>query len=79
MQHIQQMNSLTEPHTSFPRLRVTTTQPSGWERLSTQMRETGLQETLTESVLILTTFSLVGGFLFSLYRALEHFTIIPLP
>lgn len=79
MQHVQQLHPLTGQATSLSRLQVATFQPSYWERLSTQMKETGRLETLTESILIVTTFSLVGGLLFSLYRALEHFTVIPLP
>ena len=79
MQHIQQLNQLARQHTSLAPLRVTTIQPSRWERFSTRMKESGMVETLTESILVFTTFSLVGGLLFSLYRALEHYTIIPLP
>jgi len=43
------------------------------------MKETSLTETITEAILATATFSLVGGLLFSLYRALEHYTVIPLP
>jgi hypothetical protein len=43
------------------------------------MKETGVAETVTEAILATATFSLVGGLLFSLYRALESYTIIPLP
>jgi hypothetical protein len=79
MHYVQQMNPQAGPYASLPPLRVSTLQPSRWERFSTRMKETGMVENLTESILVVTTFSLVGGMLFSLYRALEYYTIIPLP
>ena len=79
MQTVQKINTLTEPQLPLAPLRVTTIHPSRWERLSTRMRETGMAETITEVILATLTFSLVGGLLFSFYRALENYTIIPLP
>lgn len=79
MQHVQKMETLTGHQLPVTSLRVTTIQPSPWERLLTRMKETGMGETLTEVILATATFSLVGGLLFSLYRALEQYTIIPLP
>jgi hypothetical protein len=79
MQHVQKINTLTEHQLPLAPLRVTTIQPSRWERLSTRMKETAMAETIAEAILATLTFSLVGGLLFSLYRALEQYTIIPLP
>jgi len=79
MQHVQQIEPLAGQRPSLAPLRVTTVQPSLRQRIQTRMKETGLAETMTEIVLATATFSLVGGLLFSLYRALEHYTIVPLP
>lgn len=79
MQHVQEINTLAGQHASFTPLRVTTIHPSRWERLSMRMKETAMGETIAEVILATVTFSLVGGLLFSLYRALEQYTIIPLP
>ena len=79
MQHVQRIDPLTGQHAPLAPLRVTMVQPSSWQRLQTQMKETGTAETITEVILATTTFSLVGGLLFALYRALELYTIIPLP
>ena len=78
MQHVQQMDPLTGHQLPIAPLSVTTIQPSPWERLSTRIKETGRGETFTELVLATVTCALVGGLLFSLYRALEQYTIIPL-
>ena len=79
MQHVQKMDPLPGHQLPVAPLSVTTIHPSPWERLSTRIKETGRGETITEIVLATVTFSLVGGLLFSLYRALEQYTIIPLP
>ena len=79
MQHVQKINPLTGQSTPLAPLRVTTVQPSAWQRIQTQMKETGVAEAVTEVILATATFSLVGGLLFSVYRALESYTIIPLP
>jgi len=79
MQHVQKINPLAGQNTPLAPLRVTTVQPSAWQRIQTQMKETGMAETVTEAILATATFSLVGGLLFSVYRALESYTIIPLP
>jgi hypothetical protein len=79
MQHVQKINPLAGQHTPLAPLRVTTVQPSAWQRIQTQMKETGVAETVTEAILATATFSLVGGLLFGLYRALESYTVIPLP
>jgi hypothetical protein len=79
MQNVQKINTLTEHQLPLAPLRVTTIQLSRWERLSTRMKETAMAETIAEGILATLTFSLVGGLLFSLYRALEQYTIIPLP
>jgi hypothetical protein len=79
MQHVQKMDPLTGHQLPVAPLSVTTIHLSPWERLSTRIKETGRGETITEIVLATVTFSLVGGLLFSLYRALEQYTIIPLP
>jgi hypothetical protein len=79
MQHVQKIDTLAGQHASFTPLRVTTIHPSRWERLSARMKETEMVETITEVILATATFFLVGGLLFSLYRALEQYTIIPLP
>ena len=79
MQHVQQMDPLTGHQLPIAPLSVTTIQPSPWERLLTWIKETGRGETITEIVLATVTFALLGGLLFSLYRALEQYTIIPLP
>ncbi len=79
MQHVQQIETLTGQRSPVAPLRVTTVQPSLWQRIQTQMKETGMAETLAEVILATATFSLVGGLLFGLYRALESYTIIPLP
>jgi len=79
MQHVQKIDILAGQHPSLTPLRVTTIQPSRWEQLLARTKETAMVETLTEVILATATFSLVGGLLFSLYRALEQYTIIPLP
>ena len=79
MQHVQQIEPLAGQRSPLAPLRVTTVQPSTWQRIQMRMTETGMAETITEAILAAATFSLVGGLLFSLYRALEHYTIIPLP
>jgi hypothetical protein len=79
MQHVQKMQTLAEDQPHLAPLRVTTIHPSRWERLSTRTKESAMAETVTEGILATLTFSLVGGLLFSLYRALEQYTIIPLP
>ncbi|HEV8712877.1 MAG TPA: hypothetical protein VGX03_08630 [Candidatus Binatia bacterium] len=78
MQHVQNMETLTGHQLPVAPLSVTTIHPPRWERLSTRMKETGMGETIAEIILATATFSLVGGLLFSLYRALEQYTIIPL-
>lgn len=79
MQHVQKINPLAGQHAPLAPFRVTTVQPSLQQRIQTRMKETGIAETVSEAVLATFTFSLVGGMLFSLYRALESYTIIPLP
>jgi hypothetical protein len=79
MQHVQQIDPTAGQHSPLAPLRVATIQPSLRQRLQAQLKDTSLRETLTEMILAMATFSLVGGLLFSLYRALEHYTIIPLP
>ena len=79
MHHVQKMDSLTGHHLPVAPLSVTTIHPSPWQRLATRIKATARGETLTEIVLATLTFSLVGGLLLSLYRALEQYTIIPLP
>ena len=79
MQHVQKINPLAGQHTPLAPLRVTAVQPSAWQRIQTRMKETGVAETVTEAILATATFSLVSGLLFSVYRALESYTIIPLP
>jgi len=79
VQNVQKINPLAGRHAPLAPLRITTVQPSWWQQIQTRMKETGVTETVTEAILAVTTFSLVGGLLFSLYRALEHYTIIPLP
>jgi hypothetical protein len=79
MQHVQKMDPLPGHQLPVAPLSVTTIHPFPWERLSTRRKETGRGETLTELVLGTVTFSLVGGLLFNLYRALEQYPIIPLP
>ena len=76
MQYVQKMETLTGHQ--FP-VSETTIHPSRWERLSARIKETGMGETIAEVILATVTVSLVGGLLFSLYRALEQYTIIPLP
>lgn len=79
MQHVYKMDPLTGHHLPVAPLSVTTIHPSPWERLLTRIKDTGRGETITESVLATVPCSLVGGLLFSLYRALEQYTLIPLP
>ena len=79
MQHVQQIETLAGQRSPLAPLRVTTIHPPLWERVSKRMEETGLAETMTEAILATTTFSLVGGLMLALYRALEQYTIIPLP
>lgn len=79
MQHVQKMETLTGHQPPVAPLRVTTIHPSPWERLVTRIKDTAMRETITEILLATTTFSLVGALLISLYRALEQYTIIPLP
>ena len=79
MQHVQNMETLTGHQLPVSPLSVTTMHLPRWEQLSTRIKETAMRETLTEIILATATFSLVGGLLFSLYRALEQYTIIPLP
>lgn len=79
MQHAQKMEPLTGHQLPLAPLSVTTIQPSLWERLGTRIKDSAMRETITEIVLATATFSLVGGLLFSLYRALEQYTLIPLP
>ncbi|MBM4257502.1 MAG: hypothetical protein FJ147_16600 [Deltaproteobacteria bacterium] len=79
MQHVQKIHSLTGQHTALAPLRVTTVQLSRWERMATRVKATGMMETVTEGVLTTTTFLMMSGLLFALYRALEQYTIVPLP
>ena len=79
MQHVQQIETLAGQRSPLTPLRVTTVQPSLRQRMQTRIKESGMAETVTEAILATSTFSLVGGLLFGLYRALEHYTIIPLP
>jgi hypothetical protein len=79
MQYVQKINPLAGQPTPLAPLRVTTVRPSAWQRIQTRMEETGVAETVTEAILAAATFSLVGGLLFSVYRVLESYTIIPLP
>jgi len=79
MQHVQKINPLSGQHAPLAPLRVTTVRPSWWQSIQTRMKETGMAETAAEAVLATVTFSLVGGLMFALYRALELYTIIPLP
>ena len=79
MQHVQQIETLAGQRSPITPLRVTTVQPSLWQQIQTRMKESGMAETVTEAILATATFSLVGGLLFGLYRALEQYTIIPLP
>jgi hypothetical protein len=79
MQYVQQIETLAGQHTPLAPLRVTTVQPSLRQQIQTRLKDTSLTETVTEIILATATFSLVGGLLFGLYRALEHYTIIPIP
>jgi hypothetical protein len=79
MQHVQHIEPLVGQRPSLAPLRVTTVPSSLRQRIRMRIKDTSLRETATEIILATATFSLVGGLLFSLYRALEHYTIVPLP
>jgi hypothetical protein len=79
MQNVQKLGALTGERPSVAPLRVTTVRPSGWERIRVAAERTGTSETVAEIVLATVTFSLTGSLLFGLYRALESYTVIPLP
>lgn len=79
MQHVQHIEPLVGQRPSLTPLRVTTVQSSLRQRIRMRIKDTSLRETATEMILATATFSLVGGLLFSLYRALERYTIISLP
>ncbi|HJY83271.1 MAG TPA: hypothetical protein VKK81_19580 [Candidatus Binatia bacterium] len=79
MQHVQKLGPLTGQRPSVAPLRVTTVRPSVWERVRAWAERTLTSETVAEIVLATVTISLTGSLLFSLYRALENYTIIPLP
>ena len=79
MQHVQKFATLAEPQPSVAPLRVTAFRPSGGERLSRWAKETLTEETVTEVILGIFTFSLLAGLFVDLYYALENYTIIPWP
>jgi len=53
--------------------------PSLWERVKAWAEMTLTSETVAEIVLATVSVSLTGSLPFSLYRALENYTIIPMP
>ena len=79
MQQVQKMGPLTGPRPSVAPLRVTTMRPSLWERVRAWAERALTSETVAEIVLATVTVSLTESLLFSLYRALETYTIIPMP
>ena len=79
MQNVQKIGALTGQRPSVAPLRVTTVRPSVWARVRVWTERTLTSETVAEIVLATATFSLTGTLLFSLYRALENYTIIPMP
>jgi hypothetical protein len=79
MQNVQKLGSLTGQRPSVAPLRVTTVRPSGWERIRVGAERTLTSETVAEIALVTVPFSLTGSLLFGLYRALESYTIIPMP
>ena len=79
MQHVQQLNSLTGQHPALTPLRVTTIQPARHVLSQALLKDVSLRERLIELLLAISTFSLGGSLLLGLYRALGHYTIIPLP
>jgi len=79
MQNVQKLGSLTGQRPSVAQLRVTTVRPSVWERIRVWAERTLTAETVAEIVLATVTVSLTGSLLFGLYRALESYTVIPMP
>jgi hypothetical protein len=79
MQNVQKLGALTGARPAVAPLWVTTVRPSSWERIRGGAERTLTAETVAEFVLVTVTFSLTGSLLFGLYRALESYTVIPLP
>ena len=79
MQHVQKFERFVGQQPSVAPLRVTALRPPVWERVRRWAKETLTEETVTEVILGIFTFSLLAGLCVGLYRALENYTIIPWP
>ena len=79
MQNVQKLEPLTRQQPPVAPLRVTTLRPSVWERVRAWARRTLTEETVAEAALMTATVSLMVWLFVGLARALEHYTIIPLP
>jgi hypothetical protein len=79
MQHVQKIEPLAGQKPPLAPLRVTTVRPSVWERTRAWAQRTFTEETVTEITLVIASISLLIWFFVGLARALENYTIIPLP
>ena len=79
MQSVQEFKTPLRHEQSVAPLRVTIVQPSLWKQMKAKVAQTLTTETIAEIVLRAATVLLTTGLFVSLARALEHYTIIPLP
>jgi len=79
MQHVQKIEPLAGQKSPIAPLRVTAFRPSVWERTRVWAQRTLTEETVTGIVLVTASISLLVWFFVGLARALENYTIIPLP
>jgi hypothetical protein len=79
MQHVQKLEPLARQKPPIAPLRVTTFRPSVWGRARAWAQRTLTAETVAEMTLVIATISLAACLYVGFTRALENYTIIPLP
>ena len=79
MQNVQKLEPLVGQQPSITSPRVLSLRPSVWERVGAWARRTLTGERVTEAALVAATVLLMVWLFVGLSRALEHYSIIPLP
>lgn len=79
MQNVHKLDTLTGQPPSLSPMRVLTSRPSVWRRLSARVKDGLAKETTAEVILGATTVLLMLWLFASFSRALQNYTIIPLP
>jgi len=75
----QKLETVEEQETPITSARVTSLHPLVWEQAKAWTRRAFIEERIAEPALVTATLFLWGLLLFSLYQALENYTISPWP